>query len=91
MNPDDSLTTERLIREIQEMAGEKCPHCDEPVSLFDALHSRALGSRRRPKCLSGLAEFMGVERADLAKQVADYIEQRDCYRGAFDWIEAQPD
>lgn len=89
MNPDDSLTTERLIREIQEMAGQNCPHCDEPVSLLDALKSRALGSRRRPKCLAGLADFMAVDPDQLELQITDYFEQRDCYRGALDWIRQQ--
>jgi len=89
MNQDDSLTTERLIREIQEMAGEKCPHCDETVSLLDALKSRALGSRRRPKCFAGLADFLAVAPDQLELQIADYFEQRDCYRGALDWINQQ--
>ena len=86
---DDAITTERLITEIQEMAGERCPHCDQTVSLSDALKSRALGSRRRPKCLTGLAEFMGCEVDDLKRQLADYYDQRECYQGAQDWIDTQ--
>ncbi len=89
MPSDDSITTERLIQEIQEMTGERCPHCDQPVNLSDALKSRALGSRRRPKCLAGLAEFIGCPIEDLERQLTDYYDQRDCYRGAQEWIDSR--
>lgn len=89
MPSDDALTAERLIREIQAMAGELCPHCDQPVTLTDALKSRALGSKRRPRCLPGLAEFMGSDLAELERQIADYFEQRDCYRDALAWAANQ--
>jgi hypothetical protein len=89
MPSEDALTAERLITEIQVMAGERCPHCDEIVSLIDALKSRALGSRRRPRCLTGLAEFLGTEVSDIESQLAGYFEQRACYQGALEWIAKQ--
>ncbi len=89
MSSEDALTTERLIHEIQGLAGQHCPHCDELVSLGDALKSRALGSRRRPRCLPGLAEFLGSDIPDLEAQLDSYFEQRECYRGALAWAEKQ--
>lgn len=89
MPSDDALTTARLITEIQSMAGQRCPHCDEPVTLREALNSRALGSRRRPKCMAGLAELLGSKIDDLESQLTDYFELRDCYGGALEWIQRQ--
>lgn len=89
MNPDDRITTESLIREIQEIAGTLCPHCDQPVTLADALRSRAFGSKRRPKCFAGLADFLGESPEKLNSQLQDYFEQRDCFQGAWDWIATQ--
>ena len=86
---DDAITAESLIREVGEMAGQRCPHCDEPVSAVDALKSRAIGSRPRPRCLAGLAEFIGSEIPDLERQLADYFSQRDCYREALAWAGQQ--
>ena len=84
---EESITTESLIRELEKLAGERCPHCDGFVSAVDALKSRALGARRRPRCLAGLGEFIGSEIDDLERQLADYFSQRDCYRGALAWAE----
>ncbi|MBG87974.1 MAG: hypothetical protein CMO80_13875 [Verrucomicrobiales bacterium] len=91
MNADDRITTESLVREIQAMADELCPHCDQPVSLEDALRCRAFGSKRRPKCFAGLADFLGESADVLDAQLQDYFEQRDCYRGAWEWIQSHND
>lgn len=89
MTPDDRITTESLIREITDIAGALCPHCDQPVSLADALRSRAFGAKRRPKCFAGLAEFLGESEERLSAHLEDYFEQRDCFRGAWEWIGRQ--
>ncbi|MBL6763407.1 MAG: hypothetical protein ISQ14_00515 [Verrucomicrobiae bacterium] len=86
---DESITAESLIRELREMSGERCPHCDGVVSAVDALKSRALGARRRPRCLEGLAQYIGSEVEDLQRQLADYFSQRECYQGALNWAEQQ--
>jgi hypothetical protein len=88
---EENITAEVLIGFLQEVAAARCPHCDRPVSPSDALRSRALGCRRRPRCLAGLAEFIGAEVHDLKAQLADYFSQRECYRSALAWAEARPD
>jgi hypothetical protein len=87
---EENITAEALIRHLRQVAGERCPHCDEIVSPVDALKSRALGCRRRPRCLAGLAEFIGADIPGMEAQLADYFSQRDCYRDALAWAESQP-
>ena len=86
---EENITAEVLIRHLQAMAGERCPHCDEIVSATDTLKSRALGCRRRPRCLAGLAEFIGSDVPELESQLSGYFAHRDCYREALAWAEGQ--
>jgi hypothetical protein len=82
---EENITAESLIRFLLDQEGVRCPHCDEPVTAVDALKSRALGCRRRPRCLAGLAGFIGAEIPDLERQLNDYFSQRDCFRSAMEW------
>jgi len=86
---EENITAEALIRHLRDVAGERCPHCDDIVSAVDALKSRALGCRRRPRCLAGLAGFIGSEIPALETQLSDYFSQRECYREALAWAESQ--
>lgn len=81
------ITAATLILRVQEGSGHPCAGCHAPLVPADVLMSSAMGFKSRPHCLACLARELGQELADLRERLLDYFAQRDCYRGAWEWIQ----
>jgi len=87
MIPDADLDDAQelaLIADLDRMAGAACIACGRPLCGHIVLFSVALGFRNAPRCRSCLAAGLRRSAAELAGQLVDYIQRKDCYRRAWD-------
>ncbi len=89
MSSDDTITTESLIRDIQQVAGKPCPHCHDSITLADALKCRAFGFGKSPCCAEGLAQALGNSVEELDETARNYFNLHECYQSAWQWIQEQ--
>jgi tRNA 2-thiouridine synthesizing protein A len=73
-----------LLRDLERLTGAACPSCAKRLCGHEALTSIALGFKNAPRCLACLARGLHRPVAELASQMAEYVQRRDCYRQAWD-------
>jgi tRNA 2-thiouridine synthesizing protein A len=82
LNSDDTPEATALIAVLDRLRGGRCYDCQSPYRGSDALFSIALGFKDAPRCLSCLANGLKRDRHELAQQLYEFVQRRDCYRQA---------
>jgi tRNA 2-thiouridine synthesizing protein A len=73
-----------LLQDLDRLADARCAGCDRRLCGHHVLLSVALGFQDAPRCLACLAQGLGRGAAELREPLLDYIQDRDCYRRAWD-------
>lgn len=80
---DDAPET-ALIDDLERFAAAACVRCGVALCGHAVLSSVALGFRGAPRCVPCLAAGLRKPSPELAEQLMDYVQRRDCYRRAWD-------
>lgn len=87
-SPDDGPGDEsKTLNELRRIAGGACRDCGIRYSARDAVGSIALGFKNAPRCLDCTANRLDRPRADLERDLRDYVHRRECFLRA--WREAE--
>lgn len=73
-----------LLGELDRLRGSVCASCARPLCGHLLLCSMVLGLKDAPRCLSCLAHALERSAGALGCQLVEYVQQRDCYRQAWD-------
>lgn len=77
------LRAEDLVLQAESRIASPCVGCGAPLCGHHIIASIAAGVRDEPRCPGCLAAALGREASELAADLARYLGDRDCYRGAW--------
>jgi tRNA 2-thiouridine synthesizing protein A len=84
-DPQDEITTEALLRDLQNIRQNRCTNCGEAICGHEALMSLTMGFKNAPRCGHCLADALGHSREALRDRLSSFITSRACYNEGWLW------
>lgn len=81
---DQGTIAGKLLQTVAELTGAACVDCARSVCGHEALFAVAMGFKSAPRCLGCLARGLDREAGPLRDELTEFMQQRDCYRQAWD-------
>jgi tRNA 2-thiouridine synthesizing protein A len=82
---NEAQTAESLIRDLERLSGVPCAGCRMTLSHHQVVMAIAMGFKNAPRCLKCLGAALERDPAQLRDSLFEYVRQRECYSGAWDW------
>jgi tRNA 2-thiouridine synthesizing protein A len=85
LDPQDEITTEALLRDLQNIRQNRCTNCGGAICGHEALMSLTMGFKNAPRCWHCLANDLEHSREALRDRMASFIASRSCYSEGWLW------
>jgi tRNA 2-thiouridine synthesizing protein A len=85
LDPQDEVTTEALLRDLQNIRQYRCTNCGGVICGHEALMSLTMGFKNAPRCWHCLADALGHSREKLRDRLSSFIASRSCYNEGWLW------